>query len=130
MKRSLLWGIALAVGISGGVALAGQRESDPVYVDQTSLSGQGTVGDPRSSTDVHQYIGCGVTTYASGGSYATCSATDATGKSVYCYTYNADLRQTVLGIKGDSYLAFFGNKSTGECTAIIVTNASSYAPKR
>ena len=49
---------------------------------------------------------------------------------MYCYTYNADLRQTVLGIKGDSYLAFFGNKSTGECTAIIVTNASSYAPKR
>ena len=129
MKRSLLWGLALALGISGGVALAGQRESDPVYVDTSTPSGQGTVGDPRSSTDTHQYIGCGVTSYASGGSYASCSATDANGKSAYCYTYNADLRQAVLGIKGDSYVAFFGSK-TGECTAIIVTNGSSYAPKR
>jgi len=130
MKRSVVLGTMMMLGLSG-VALAGLRESDAVYVNSSSASpsGQGTVGDPRSSVDTHQYIGCGVTSYAAGGSYASCSATDANGKSAYCYTYDADLRQTVLGIKGDSYVAFFGNAS-GQCTAILVTNGSSYAPKR
>jgi hypothetical protein len=129
MKRSLVIGTLMVLGL-GGVALAGVHERDPVYVDTSSYpSGQGTVGDPRSSVDTHQYIGCSATSYASGGSYASCSATDANGKSAYCYTYNADLRQAVLGIKGDSYVAFFGSPS-GQCTTIIVSNGSSYAPKR
>src|SRR5437660_836163 len=124
MQRSLVLGIMLALA-AGGVALAGARESDPVSVDTSSYpSGQGTVGDARSSADFKQYIGCGVTSYGPGGSYATCSATDVNGKSAYCYTSDPDMRQTVLGIKGDSYVAFFGTPS-GQCRAIMVTNGSS-----
>lgn len=104
-------------------ASAGTKYVLPVVVSNgTQGYADGSIGSTRSTPDSLQYLGCTI-----GGYYAICSARNAAGVAVACFTDDVEFLKAVSSISGDSHLRF--NFSNGACTSIVVKNSSEWAPK-
>jgi len=123
MKKAVaLVGFLLAAGLTH----AGTKYSLPVTVGSTYA--WGSIGDARASGDYLQYIGCmvqGATTNS-----ATCTARDAAGHYLSCYTTDPDLIMAAAAISSDSVVEFYLLSGTGTCRFINVNNASQYTPRQ
>jgi hypothetical protein len=130
VRKSLVFAVPVvaAFALSAVYARAGYRYS-PSTVGVTPSAGYGSMGSARNSSDTRQYIGCSVDTYATGTAASVyCSATDASGRTAACASYNPVLVAAANSLSGDSYVAFYFDGS-GTCTELYTTTASSFAPK-
>ena len=109
----LKMGLALTLGAAliSGSAFAGQAQPAIVNVD---LAGSFASGDMITAFDDKNdevFIGCGTRNTDNGvggiASRAFCQARDADGDQAVCFTFNADLVETVHAINSDSYVQFF-----------------------
>jgi hypothetical protein len=122
--------VAIAFVLSAiGAATAGYKTSYAVYVYSDGHSAYGNLGRARNiTTDNNQYIGCHFRALT-GYSYATCFARDASGTAyASCYTEDPELKLAARSLTSDGYVQFNGD-SNGNCTQIIIYNASYYEPK-
>lgn len=132
--------LALAFSLAAGLALqpvaqAGTNSNSSVYV-YTSSSGnsaQGSFRDARSNAGTTENIGCyryvsvSVSSGAVTTNYISCSATNASGVSYYCYIYNppAAWSEMVVGMNEASNVYFYGD-AAHRCLTISVSNSSMY----
>jgi hypothetical protein len=124
-KRNTVRILAALVALTAS-AYAGAKYNYNVYVG-TTMS-YGTMGTARASVDNYQFLGCykyGTNTYSS----VTCTARDATGKQMACFSRNADLKDAASGITDGAYISFHLDPAdTAKCDSLLVDAASAYAP--
>jgi hypothetical protein len=128
MKKALL-AFVLALTVSGA-AIAGVKYTTPVTINDTSRVAYGAMGTARNSTDSDQYIGCQVIATTSGSTSYTCSARSAAGVFRSCAGGNiASMVQAAASTTTDSYI-YFSWDASGVCNYLVVTNYSTYEPKK
>lgn len=130
--------LALAVSLAAGLALqpvahAGLNSNSSVYVFTSSSgnSAQGSFHDARFNSGSTENIGCYryVSVSTSTGAVTTnlisCSATNASGASYYCYMYNppAAWTEMVVGMNEASNVYFYGD-AAHRCLTISISNNS------
>lgn len=128
-KTAFFTTLAAALAVSTG-AFAGQNANNTAVV--SSSSGYGGVHDARVSSDTKQAVSCYLGTYvsvynaSSTINYISCSATNSTGVTAYCYVNNppATWVTQVAGINESSWLYFY-NDSSHHCLGISTTQGSS-----
>ena len=126
-SRILIAGALAAVCI-GGPVFAGYKEGDwDVVIDPTGLFATGTLSATRNTTSPWTSIGC--SQYYSSSPSATCTAQDAAGRVLTCYTTSESLLKGIRSIQGDSRIRFVVD-SGGYCNAITVITSSTTSPKR
>lgn len=122
-----------AVVISGaGIAAAGAKWTDDVYVNTAGRTGWGALGTARNTSNTTEYIRCSVSfseAWSGGQPWVSCYARNAAGTSTSCGAYSQKLADVLHALNGDSYLYFTGN-GTSTCSYIEVDNASAYEPKK
>jgi len=128
-KLTIVLSIATAFALQS-VAFAGPHFNAFVSVSKgsTSSSAYGSLSSARYySSDSQQYIGCSSAADLVSSIYISCTARDAQGNYLYCYSNNADgqARQAVASVNNTSSVYFQVNNSTGKCTYISVSNLSS-----
>jgi len=111
-----------------GTAWAGMKAASTVYINTSGMYANGMLGASRNTADSVQYIGCYSWAYATGATYATCYARDASSVYASCTTTAAPLVQVVHGLNGDSHL-WFSWDASGNCSEIDVYNVSQTPPK-
>jgi hypothetical protein len=120
---SAIAGIALQ-----SAAFAGYHATSLVSVYKSS-SGGSAYGSMQSaryySSDSNEYIGCLAAADLVSSTYVTCSARNAGGNYLTCYSTTADTqaRQAVAAINTTSSI-YFAVDSTGKCTYISIGNYS------
>jgi hypothetical protein len=122
--NKLAIGLSLAAALAVQSANAGVNYSDPIYVGDGAAFG--SLHAARNSGDNNQTISCsayGSTNTAS--TYVACSAQDASGKGLYCATYNPSFYvwQAAMAVSESSFI-IFDVDSNGNCTYIYVQNGS------
>lgn len=126
MKTKLAIAAFAAAAAIGSTAFAGAHYANPVYVATGIAYGQ--LHAARFSSNTKEFIGCAVmgNTTSTTTTYVSCSASDASGKSVYCSKYNPSyqLIQAAQAANEASYIIFNLN-SNYECTYVYVSNNSS-----
>ena len=133
-KRGMKWAAAVVSVLVGVSAWAGAKATYSVSLSFGSSGGglaAGPLGSVRNSASTVEHIGCMVaaTGASSGGTeFGYCSASDTNGTFVSCYTQDPKLVNAMRAIKGDSKLQFDWN-AAGDCTAVVVEESSSFAPK-
>jgi hypothetical protein len=120
---SALAGIALQ-----SAAFAGYHATSlvSVYKGSTGGSAYGSMQSARYySSDANEYIGCLAAADLVSSIYITCSARNAAGSYLTCYSTTADgqARQAVSSINTTSSI-YFAVDGTGKCTYISVGNYS------
>ncbi|MBS0419956.1 MAG: hypothetical protein JSR66_19755 [Proteobacteria bacterium] len=129
MKRlSIVMSMAAAFALQT-VAFAGPHYNAFVSVSKgsTSSSAYGSLSSARYySSDSNQYIGCSSAADLVSSIYISCTARDAQGNYLYCYSNTADgqARQAVSSVNNTSSVYFLMNNSTGKCTYISISNFS------
>ncbi len=123
ISKSLITGVCLiSLGILSiaGSASAGKRDTE--QVSRTSNWGRGSLGSARNSSDNNQSIGCSMGAYSSGTVFATCHATDSSGTTTFCYTYEPSVVRAVATMSDESeiYLRRDGN----DCEIVQIDNFS------
>jgi hypothetical protein len=121
--------LAVALAVSTG-AFAGQNANNTVTA--TSGYGYGGVHDARASADANQAVSGNLGTYVSvyNASATTnsvsCSATDASGVTAYCYVNNPPETWVtqVAGINESSWVYFY-NDTSHHCLGISTSQGSS-----
>jgi len=128
--RSAVLGLAVVSVLAGTVAYAGYRNYYPVYVDTYSRYASGTLGSTRNEANPDTHITCEVYTYKSGPTLHTyCTARSATA-TAYCWSSQNHIAQVAMSATGDSFINFYWDAASGECTYMEVAASSSYEPKR
>jgi hypothetical protein len=132
MKKILVTGATVfaMIGLSG-LAFAGAKADGQVKIDLTNRSASGALGAARNSADAVQYIGCTVinsTTGASGYSVAM-DAQGQGGSNAMCTISTPEMVNTARSIS-ESQNVKFAWDSSGKCTSLVVSNYSTYEPKR
>ena len=130
MQRLGLFVVLFSTCVSG-VAVAGEKLSDPVIVSTKAGWAAGSFGSARNSTDTQQILVCGLASYGGGGaSFVNCFARAAGGASASCSHYNPpqSLREAVMAMSDTAHVKFVWNEA-GECTAIYVTHSSANEPR-
>jgi hypothetical protein len=125
--------ILIAAGLCIGGTLLGRAHAGYMYlkyvwVNQTSMTASGSIGDAYNATDTVQHIGCRTLSWSGYSPQAMCYGSDAAGNSFSCSTSNTSLVQAAASIKGDSYISVSWN-SSGQCTYLQVDNTSAWSPK-
>jgi hypothetical protein len=127
-KFTIIASVIAALALQS-VANAGYRSTIGVTVYRSTTSyAIGSVSTARYYTgDSSQYIGCSSSSDTVSSTYISCSARDASGNYVYCYTTSATdaARQAVASVNNTSYIYFLVNAS-GQCTYITIGNYSYY----
>ena len=118
---------ALAVLLTSGTASAGLKYTAPVYVDAANRYANGGLGYARNTSNGVEYIGCSISQY-SGSASMFCSARNAAGSSVSCYSTDAAFIDAARTLGIDEYLSFSANTS-GYCTNLYVEHYSYNQPK-
>jgi hypothetical protein len=131
LQRKLLALFAITgLALSGSSALAGIRDTKEVsvfrYFDD-SVTGSGSMGSARNSTDGKQYMSCAQAIYAEGG-VAQCFAANSAGEAVACYTYEQRYIDLIATADSDSWVVFTSDP-LGACISVAVQKSSSFAPK-
>lgn len=119
------------VGLStvSSLAFAGAQAQAPVTVDANARTASGSLGTTRNFGGWIEMLGCSSTAVAGGGSYANCTAQDAAGTYVMCWSYDPEIVQAARSMNGDSFIAF-GWEKNGECSYLAVENFSHIEPKK
>lgn len=122
MKKKALYLLAITFMSTSMVttAVAGAKFNLPVFIGSSFF--QGSIGSTRNSPDTLQTIGC-----SDFGTFAFCSATNASGTFRSCSTSSAAHLATIRGIGDSSFIRV--DQSGGSCTGIRVEHNSTYAPK-
>lgn len=131
MKR-----LAIATVLASGLLLqtlayAGAHFTDPVSIYNATAGGGSAIGSISTAryytSDTSQYIGCSASSDTISSTYIACSARDASGHYLYCYSSSATqaARDAVAAVNTTSYVYFVAN-SSGQCTYITVGNFSYY----
>jgi hypothetical protein len=128
--RSALLGLALVSVLAGTVAYAGFKTHWPVYIDSTWHNAYGTLGSTRNTADLDSYITCTVYTYKSGPTVYTYCVAQSAGAYGSCWSSQPHIAQVATSVSGDSFISFYWDAATNECTYLEVANSSSYEPKR
>ena len=119
-------GLALAIGTVSSIALAGWAYSETVTIVTGACNGespcyaQGSLNAVRYSSDSQEQIGC-----VNYGSAIQCSATNAAGTWVYCFSSDPTLVANERAINETSSIWFLYDAS-GTCTNLDVDNTSFY----
>jgi hypothetical protein len=114
-------------------AVAGEKDTNNVIVDKTNRTAQGDLGDARSSSNSHAFIGCYADVDKSGSTYVTsggCDAQDANSVYVTCLFPSAAgtaFAQMVAAIGNQSFIDFVYD-SSGTCIYLEVDNYSFNRP--
>jgi len=127
-KIALVSTLTAALAISTG-AFAGQNLNNTVYAN--AGYGYGGVHDARASADAKQAVSCYLGTYVSvyyasaTTNYVSCSATDASGVTAYCYVNNPPETWVtqVAGINESSWVYFY-NDTSHHCLGISTSQGS------
>ena len=133
MQRLGLFVVLFSTCVSG-VAVAGEKLSDPVIVSTKAGWAAGSFGSARNSSDFQQVLVCGLASYTStaGDVYTdvNCFARAAGGASASCSHYNPpqSLREAVMAMSDTAHVKFVWNEA-GECTAIYVVHSSGLEPR-
>ena len=133
MQRLGLFVVLFSTCVSG-VAVAGEKLSDPVIVSTKAGWAAGSFGSARNSSDHQQTLVCGLASYTTpaGELYTdvNCFARTALGDSAACMRTHAPLalREAVMAMSDAAHVKFVWNEA-GECTAIYVTHSSANEPR-
>ena len=117
--------VALAMGVASTVAVAGMKTNTTVYV--TNGYASGSLSSARYSSNTLEYMACDL--YSSG--YISCSARNTAGTQVSCWTNTTSqpaFGQIIAGMNSGTFLAFWYDTSTNQCTNIQLRNGSNYLP--
>jgi hypothetical protein len=134
-RMKLLAGAALVLGLvlsGASTTLAGQSTPWQVSVNRFgdgSGSGSGTFTGARRSSDSRQYIYCTATHFASGTSWAFCSAMNSAGDYIACSWSNPTptILTAIESLGAQSYFSFQVN-TDGTCAHMGVSQSSLYLP--
>lgn len=114
-------------------AAAGQKSEADVTINFTTRTASGAIGTARSSSGTLQNIGCqatlSVTPGVSSETFVMCSATNASGQSVFCVAPAAFFHDVAATLADDSFIRFTWS-DTGTCSSIEVRNYSYYKPRQ
>jgi len=103
------------------LAWAGAVSLPEVVVDEVYRVAHGSTAGARYSPDDQQYIGCSVDN-----PFVTCFAKDKAGKYLFCSSTDPRSLAVVKAITDFSSIDFASDPGTSSCTALIVTNDSTY----
>jgi hypothetical protein len=125
VMRSIGVAVVATCGLltSSGLAFAGTKATNPVYINNSSGYATGSIGSARESSDGYQYIGC-----SSYGTNGYCIAEDSAGNFAECAWSGATQQAAVESITPMSNLVLNWNTTTGGCTSIQVSNFSYWPP--
>jgi hypothetical protein len=130
-SRLLVSAFGLVAALCTAKALhAGVKAASPIYVNTTVPYASGAIGDARASSDSLQRMQCWANYYNTGSPNMGCNATDAAGHNLGCWSTNATFVNAAASLTGDSFVEFYVNASTGECTYLFVEEASWASPKQ
>ncbi len=129
---------ALTLSLLAGtttLALAGAKGGQNVTVianaDDTGEA-RGTMSHVRNSGNTLEFIRCEARYQTQGGAEngwtSWCAARDARGTSVNCFTFDPEFAKLVVGINGDSHIAFEFHGSV--CKEVFVSHSSVWEPKQ
>lgn len=125
--------IAVALAVFATSAHAGLTQPAEVDVDLTNNLAQGDQVSARYSTNLTEFIGCGVRKVVTAGGYVTfgfCQATDAAGENIVCNTQDAELLDIISSSGDYGFITFSWDPATTECRRIGFSNQSFYLPKK
>jgi hypothetical protein len=132
MKRAGIFLFCLAAGLLAmyaSTAGAGYKQTELVYVSQTTRVAYGSVGDARASSDSKQYIDCYVI-YNNGAPFAACEAQSSAGVFGICHFKAAQtataLQMIATQTTASSY--YFTWDADGICTYLNIANGSFSTP--
>lgn len=120
MKKVMIFSV---LTIISSVAMAGYQYTPQVYINSAGTYARGSMVGAHTSADAIQRIRCTTEKWTSGSSHTWCSATNSSGTSVLCSSWNADLVDATMAIADESYISFQLN-SSGQCTHIRIENGS------
>jgi hypothetical protein len=126
IRRMLL---AMTILFAAGTALAGARWTTTIYVNKASDGSGSASGDVYSARQQpgYVYVGCYVI-HSSGTGTGICQATDGTN-SVYCYSTDESMMNTMRNSPEMSgYISFQWN-SGRVCTYLYIDKNSAYYAK-
>ncbi|HEY6922627.1 MAG TPA: hypothetical protein VI653_04100 [Steroidobacteraceae bacterium] len=129
-KLAIITGLAAALLLQS-LANAGTHLTNPVSIYSATSGGGSAIGSVATAryytSDTSQYIGCSSSSDTISSTYISCSARDAAGHYLYCYSSSASAaaRDAVASVNTTSYVYFVAN-SSGQCTYITVGNFSYY----
>jgi hypothetical protein len=119
--------VATSVALVTGSAVAGSQSSPYIYIDKSpDGSGfvQGSTTAAHNSSDTSQYLGCWVSVRWPGVPPTMgCSATDAGGERLLCYSSDPGLVAMAEAADADSWIQFFVD-AKGGCTGLTVERSS------
>lgn len=118
--------LGLGVFLATSDSLAGNKTTGEVTAYPNS--GFGSVGSARNSADTTQYIECSTAVTPQQGHRGFCTARDALGTTVGCFTFDANMIRVMASVNASSYISFQFDKTTGECFQVTVKNSSRYPP--
>lgn len=126
-KLSIIASVSAAMALQSA-AFAGPHYNAFVSISKSSTtsSAYGSMSSARYySSDSNQYIGCSSAADLVSSIYISCTARDASGNYLYCYSNTADgqARQAVSSVNSTSSIYFQVN-SSGKCTYISIGNFS------
>jgi hypothetical protein len=128
MRKSLLI-LPVVLGLAAGLASAGSKQDQSVYIDTVNRNAQGYLGSVRNSTIPNEYIFCSVSTSSSGSKNGYCIATDGRNY-LSCNTNDAAMMSTIAALDGDGGI-YFAADASGLCTCTFLwTFKSSYIPPK
>ena len=114
-------------------ASAGQKTEADVTINFTTRTASGAIGTARASSGNQQNIGCqatlSVTPGVSSQTFVMCSATNASGQSVFCVAPVTFFHDVAATLADDSFIKFTWS-DTGTCSSIEVRNYSYYKPRQ
>ena len=128
-KLMIIFCIA-ALCSTSGLALAGLRFTEEIFVNDNYKTAGGTMTDARSSADTRQFIGCyhwSTTSVGGAPLQGFCQASNSAGLTRSCSTTNSNLIQSIRSISSESYINFTWN-TDGTCGYVFVSNNSYYKP--
>jgi len=108
-------------------ANVGLKYTAPVYVDNVNRYANGGIGYARNTSNAVEYIGCAIS-QNSGSQSMSCSARNAAGTAVSCYSSDAAFVAAARTLGIDEYISFSAN-SSGTCTSLYVEHYSYNQPK-
>jgi hypothetical protein len=118
--------LGLGVLLATSDSLAGNKTTGEVTA--YSNAGFGSVGGARNSADTTQYIECSTAVSPQQGHHGFCTARDASGTTVGCFTSDANMIRVLASVNASSYIYFRFDTATGECSQVTVKNSSRYPP--
>ncbi|AFE04464.1 hypothetical protein COCOR_02084 [Corallococcus coralloides DSM 2259] len=124
-KAAIALGLTMLAGSS--TAWAGAQGTNPVVINTTNKTLEGSLGSARNSSDPIQSLDIG---FYGGSSYlyGFIFAFDASGTMAACSTFDPNMIEVLKAAASDSYIKVY-HDGAGTCTDIEMRKASYLEPK-